>query len=86
MLHVTTSLCILGRSLFGNIQEEVVKDTESVRNQQQQHVQQYSCTLDDCFQLYTKEEQVASLLSFKNQWPQWSYTYCHDNAVINVSP
>ncbi|XP_028841305.1 ubiquitin carboxyl-terminal hydrolase 43 isoform X2 [Denticeps clupeoides] len=45
--------------LFGNIQEEVVKDAESVRLQQQQHVQQYSCTLDECFQLYTKEEQLA---------------------------
>ncbi|XP_022520763.2 ubiquitin carboxyl-terminal hydrolase 43 [Astyanax mexicanus] len=45
--------------LFGNIQEEVVKDSESVRNQQQQHVQQHSCTLDECFQLYTKEEQLA---------------------------
>lgn len=46
-------------SLFGNIQEEVVKDAESARNLQQQHVQQYSCTLDECFQLYTKEEQVV---------------------------
>ncbi|KAI5619161.1 ubiquitin carboxyl-terminal hydrolase 43 [Silurus asotus] len=45
--------------LFGNIQEEVVKDCESVRAQQQQHVQQHSCTLDECFQLYTKEEQLA---------------------------
>uniref|UniRef100_A0A8C7F1X8 ubiquitinyl hydrolase 1 n=1 Tax=Oncorhynchus kisutch TaxID=8019 RepID=A0A8C7F1X8_ONCKI len=45
--------------LFGNIQEEVVKDSESVRVQQQQHLQQHSCTLDDCFQLYTKEEQLA---------------------------
>uniref|UniRef100_A0A672GWB4 ubiquitinyl hydrolase 1 n=1 Tax=Salarias fasciatus TaxID=181472 RepID=A0A672GWB4_SALFA len=45
--------------LFGNIQEEVVKDADSVRSQQQQHVQQYSCTLDECFQLYTKEEQLA---------------------------
>ncbi|XP_068606074.1 ubiquitin carboxyl-terminal hydrolase 43 [Brachionichthys hirsutus] len=44
--------------LFGNIHEEVVKDAESVRNQQL-HVQQYSCTLDECFQLYTKEEQLA---------------------------
>ncbi|KAJ8363475.1 hypothetical protein SKAU_G00123060 [Synaphobranchus kaupii] len=42
--------------LFGNIQEEVVKDAESVRTQQQQHLQQHSCTLDECFQLYTKEE------------------------------
>ncbi|KAF3687520.1 Ubiquitin carboxyl-terminal hydrolase 43 [Channa argus] len=45
--------------LFGNIQEEVVKDAESVRNQQQEHLQQPSCTLDECFQLYTKEEQLA---------------------------
>lgn len=45
-------------SLFGSIQEEVVKDAESVRNQQQQHLQQHSCTLDECFKLYTKEEQV----------------------------
>ncbi|MBN3314179.1 UBP43 hydrolase, partial [Atractosteus spatula] len=44
--------------LFGNIQEEVVQDAESVRTQQQQHLQQHSCTLDECFQLYTKEEQV----------------------------
>ncbi|XP_034752788.1 ubiquitin carboxyl-terminal hydrolase 43a [Etheostoma cragini] len=45
--------------LFGSIQEEVVKDAESVRSQQQQHLQQHSCTLDECFQLYTKEEQLA---------------------------
>ncbi|XP_030649647.1 ubiquitin carboxyl-terminal hydrolase 43 [Chanos chanos] len=45
--------------LFGNIQEEVVKDCESVRTQQQHHIQQHSCTLDECFQLYTKEEQLA---------------------------
>ncbi|CAM4556283.1 ubiquitin carboxyl-terminal hydrolase 43 [Lepidochelys kempii] len=45
--------------LFGSIQEEVVQDTESVRLQQQAHQQQHSCTLDECFQLYTKEEQLA---------------------------
>uniref|UniRef100_A0A1A8GSF4 ubiquitinyl hydrolase 1 n=1 Tax=Nothobranchius korthausae TaxID=1143690 RepID=A0A1A8GSF4_9TELE len=45
--------------LFGNIHEEVVKDADSVRNLQQQHDQQFSCTLDECFQLYTKEEQLA---------------------------
>lgn len=53
---VFVALCAC--SLFGSIQEEVVKDAESVRNQQQQHLQQHSCTLDECFQLYTKEEQV----------------------------
>ncbi|KAG7271161.1 hypothetical protein CRUP_002810 [Coryphaenoides rupestris] len=31
----------------------------AVERQQQQHVQQLSCSLDDCFQLYTKEEQLA---------------------------
>lgn len=36
-----------------------MKDAESVRNQQQQHLQQHSCTLDECFKLYTKEEQVS---------------------------
>uniref|UniRef100_A0A672RAY0 ubiquitinyl hydrolase 1 n=1 Tax=Sinocyclocheilus grahami TaxID=75366 RepID=A0A672RAY0_SINGR len=45
--------------LFGNIQEEVVKDSESVRAQQQHHVQEHSCTLDECCELYTKEEQLA---------------------------
>lgn len=47
--------------LFGSIQEEAVQDAESVRRQQQAHGQQHSCTLDECFQLYTKEEQVRAL-------------------------
>ncbi|NXT97983.1 UBP43 hydrolase, partial [Buphagus erythrorhynchus] len=46
--------------LFGSIQEEVVQDAESVRRQQQAHGQQHTCTLDECFQLYTKEEQVRT--------------------------
>ncbi|NXF89960.1 UBP43 hydrolase, partial [Eubucco bourcierii] len=44
--------------LFGSVQEEAVEDAESVGLQQQAHRQQPSCTLDECFQLYTKEEQV----------------------------
>ncbi|NXI62332.1 UBP43 hydrolase, partial [Anseranas semipalmata] len=44
--------------LFGSLQEEPAQDAESVRLQQQEHRQQHSCTLDECFQLYTKEEQV----------------------------
>ncbi|XP_063148668.1 ubiquitin carboxyl-terminal hydrolase 43 [Candoia aspera] len=51
---LTTKEC-----LFGNIQEEVVEDAESVRLKQQLHQQQHSCTLNECFQLYTKEEQLA---------------------------
>ncbi|NXG52198.1 UBP43 hydrolase, partial [Psilopogon haemacephalus] len=46
--------------LFGSIQEEAVEEAESVGLQQQAHRQQPSCTLDECFQLYTKEEQVRS--------------------------
>lgn len=53
-------------SLFGNIQEEVVKDAENVRNQHQ-YIHQYSCTLDECFYLYTKEEQVMSLLCWHRE-------------------
>lgn len=34
-----------------------MQDADSVRRQQQAH-QQHSCTLDECFQFYTKEEQV----------------------------
>ncbi|XP_043924726.1 ubiquitin carboxyl-terminal hydrolase 43 [Protopterus annectens] len=45
--------------IFGNIQEEVIQDAESIRLQQQAHQLQHSCTLDECFQLYTKEEQLA---------------------------
>lgn len=44
--------------LYGSIQEEVVQDDESVRSQQLDH-QQQTCTLNECFQLYTKEEQLA---------------------------
>lgn len=47
-------------SLFGSIPEERVQDADSVWRQQQAH-QQHSCTLDECFQFYTKEEQVLSL-------------------------
>lgn len=34
-----------------------MQDADSVWRQQQAH-QQHSCTLDECFQFYTKEEQV----------------------------
>nr|XP_045232242.1 ubiquitin carboxyl-terminal hydrolase 43 isoform X5 [Macaca fascicularis] len=44
--------------LFGNLQEERAQDADSVWQQQQAH-QQHSCTLDECFQFYTKEEQLA---------------------------
>lgn len=44
-------------SLFGSLREEQVQDADSVWRQQQAH-RQHSCTLDECFQFYTKEEQV----------------------------
>ncbi|KAG8547921.1 hypothetical protein GDO81_027111 [Engystomops pustulosus] len=59
--HVTLAIeweAKMKERLFGNIQEEVVQDDESVRSQQLDH-QQQTCTLDECFQLYTKEEQLA---------------------------
>ncbi|XP_069785703.1 ubiquitin carboxyl-terminal hydrolase 43a isoform X2 [Narcine bancroftii] len=46
-------------SLFGSIQEEVIQDAESVRMQQLGHQQAHSSTLAECFELYTKEEQLA---------------------------
>uniref|UniRef100_G1L5D5 Ubiquitin carboxyl-terminal hydrolase n=1 Tax=Ailuropoda melanoleuca TaxID=9646 RepID=G1L5D5_AILME len=44
--------------LFGGLQRERVQDADSVWRQQQAP-QQHSCTLDECFQFYTKEEQLA---------------------------
>lgn len=54
-------LCpLIPSSLFGSLQEERVQDADSVWQQQQAH-QQPSCTLDECFQSYTKEEQVCPI-------------------------
>ncbi|EHB04532.1 Ubiquitin carboxyl-terminal hydrolase 43 [Heterocephalus glaber] len=50
--------CATKECLFGSLQEEQVPDADSVWRQQQAH-QQPSCTLDECFQFYTKEEQLA---------------------------
>ncbi|XP_077683862.1 ubiquitin carboxyl-terminal hydrolase 31 isoform X2 [Eretmochelys imbricata] len=43
--------------LFVNMEDEYVPDSESVRQQRELHHQPQSCTLSQCFQLYTKEEQ-----------------------------
>ncbi|XP_078520912.1 ubiquitin carboxyl-terminal hydrolase 31 [Lissotriton helveticus] len=45
--------------LFGNTEDEYVPDSESVRLQRELHHQPQTCTLSQCFQLYTKEEQLA---------------------------
>lgn len=46
-------------SLFGHIEEEYIPDAESVYLHREQHHQPQACTLAQCFQLYTKEEQVT---------------------------
>ncbi|KAL6064936.1 hypothetical protein STEG23_026960, partial [Scotinomys teguina] len=65
--------------LFGSIQEERVQDADSVRQQQQAH-QQPSCTLDECFQSYTKEEQLA-------QDDAWKCPHCQvlQQGVVKLS-
>ncbi|XP_051488222.1 ubiquitin carboxyl-terminal hydrolase 31 [Apus apus] len=45
--------------LFVNMEEEYIPDSESVRQQRELHHQPQTCTLSQCFQLYTKEEQLA---------------------------
>ncbi|KAL4624391.1 ubiquitin carboxyl-terminal hydrolase 31 [Arapaima gigas] len=45
--------------LFGHTEDEYIPDAESVRLQREQHQQPQTCTLAQCFQLYTKEEQLA---------------------------
>lgn len=46
------------RSLFVNTEDEYIPDAESVRLQRERHHQPQTCTLSQCFQLYTKEERV----------------------------
>ncbi|KAM7371855.1 hypothetical protein PAMP_009064 [Pampus punctatissimus] len=43
--------------LFGHTEEEYIPDAESVYLHREQHHQPQACTLAQCFQLYTKEEQ-----------------------------
>ncbi|NXN93325.1 UBP31 hydrolase, partial [Rhinopomastus cyanomelas] len=45
--------------LFVSTEEEYIPDSESVRQQRELHHQPQTCTLSQCFQLYTKEEQLA---------------------------
>ncbi|KAM6166534.1 ubiquitin carboxyl-terminal hydrolase 31 isoform 2-T2 [Erethizon dorsatum] len=42
--------------LFVNTEDEYIPDSESVRLQKERHHQPQTCTLSQCFQLYTKEE------------------------------
>ncbi|XP_058415697.1 ubiquitin carboxyl-terminal hydrolase 43 isoform X2 [Diceros bicornis minor] len=65
--------------LFGSLQEERVQDADSVWRQQQAH-QHHSCTLDECFQFYTKEEQLA-------QDDAWKCPHCKalQQGVVKLS-
>ncbi|XP_037665561.1 ubiquitin carboxyl-terminal hydrolase 43 isoform X2 [Choloepus didactylus] len=65
--------------LFGSPEEEQVQEADSVWQQQQAH-QQPSCTLDECFQFYTKEEQLA-------QDDAWRCPHCRilQQGVVKLS-
>ncbi|KAM3592556.1 uncharacterized protein V6R79_021184 [Siganus canaliculatus] len=45
--------------LFKRTEDEYIPDAESVRQVREQHLQPQTCSLAQCFQLYTKEEQLA---------------------------
>ncbi|KAJ7984549.1 hypothetical protein DPEC_G00355950 [Dallia pectoralis] len=45
--------------LFKRTEDEYIPDAESVRQQKDGHLQPQNCSLAQCFQLYTKEEQLA---------------------------
>ncbi|TWW81373.1 ubiquitin carboxyl-terminal hydrolase 31-like [Takifugu flavidus] len=45
--------------LFKRTEDEYIPDAESVRHVKEQHQQPQTCSLAQCFQLYTKEEQLA---------------------------
>ncbi|XP_056286045.1 ubiquitin carboxyl-terminal hydrolase 31-like [Pseudoliparis swirei] len=45
--------------LFKRTEDEYIPDAESVRQAKEQHLQPQTCSLAQCFQLYTKEEQLA---------------------------
>ncbi|EPY74532.1 ubiquitin carboxyl-terminal hydrolase 31-like protein [Camelus ferus] len=47
-------------SLFVNTEDEYIPDAESVRLQRERHHQPQTCTLSQCFQLYTKEERKSA--------------------------
>ncbi|XP_063041794.1 ubiquitin carboxyl-terminal hydrolase 31 isoform X2 [Engraulis encrasicolus] len=46
--------------LFGHTEEEYIPDAESVYLQRERHHHPQACTLAQCFQLYTREEQLGS--------------------------
>lgn len=67
-IDVFNRLCYdFPHSLFGHTEEEYIPDAESVYLHREQHHQPQACTLAQCFQLYTKEEQVMTGPSVPDQ-------------------
>lgn len=60
-------------SLFKRTEDEYIPDAESVRQAKEQHLQPQTCSLAQCFQLYTKEEQVGSDMVSCRQQECWEY-------------
>lgn len=50
---------VFPHSLFGHMEEEYIPDAESVYLHREQHHHPQICTLAQCLQLYTREEQVT---------------------------
>lgn len=67
LVNVVSPWC----SLFVNTEEEYIPDSESVRQQRELHHQPQTCTLSQCFQLYTKEEQVGTSLGAARAQEVW---------------
>lgn len=63
-LHTVKAICRLfaAYSLFKRTEDEYIPDAESLRQVKEQHMQPQTCSLAQCFQLYTKEEQVGRRL------------------------
>lgn len=57
---ILRQFCFPPPSLFVNTEDEYIPDAESVRVQRERHHQPQTCTLAQCFQLYTKEERVRA--------------------------
>lgn len=64
-------------SLFGHTEEEYIPDAESVYLHREQHHQPQACTLAQCFQLYTKEEQVTTVTAHEACARNHRYIYMH---------
>lgn len=74
LLNVVSPWC----SLFVNTEEEYIPDSESVRQQRELHHQPQTCTLSQCFQLYTKEEQVGTILGAARAREVWLVHMLHE--------